>query len=298
MTSKQIEIFLAVGHYNSFTLAADALYVSQPTVSRQISLLEEELGVDLFIRGNNYVHMTSEGMILLNAFQKMKQIFDKELLSAKAVRKGHMGNLTLGFISDMDIPEFFLQGIDLFRKKYPGVTVNYVCSPQKSFVEDLHNHTLDLILGHEIEFRTYSNLLSEHITNTQMGIYYGVRHPLAQKPDLSVSDFKDEKVWTFHLADTDERRSMIKQVTDFYGIPEFHIELIDSTNEIMFHLRLGEGICIMDSLVLNELPRDIRILPFDPLISTVDISLFWDKDNLNPCIPLFISALKKCIPDV
>ena len=51
---KRQEIFLAVGQHSSFTLAADALYLSQPTVSRQISLLEEELDVTLFVRGNNY----------------------------------------------------------------------------------------------------------------------------------------------------------------------------------------------------------------------------------------------------
>ncbi len=294
MTSRQIEIFLTVGQYGSFTLAADALYLSQPTVSRQIALLEEELEVDLFIRGNNHVHMTPEGMILTNAFRKMKHIFDKEMITAKAVKKGHLGHLTVGFISDMDIPDFFLRGIDLFRKKYPGVTVDYLCKPKTTFAEDLKDHTIDMILGHEMEFQTYSHLLSEHITDTQMGIYYGTRHPLARKPDLSIADFKDETIWTIRIADTAERRNMIKKVTDFYGIPEFRIELMDSTNEIMFRLRLGEGACIMDSFVLNELPQDIRILPFDSRISTVHISLFWDRENLNPCIPQFTGILKKC----
>ena len=137
MTSRQIEIFLAVGQHSSFTLAADALYLSQPTVSRQISLLEEELDVTLFVRGNNYVRMTPEGMVLTNAFRKMKHIFDKEMKTAKAVKEGHMGSLTVGFISDMDIPDFFLRGIDLFRKKYPGVTVDYVCKPKTNFAQDL-----------------------------------------------------------------------------------------------------------------------------------------------------------------
>lgn len=295
MTSRQIEIFLAVGQHSSFTLAADALYLSQPTVSRQISLLEEELDVTLFVRGNNYVRMTPEGMVLTNAFRKMKHIFDKEMKTAKAVKEGHMGSLTVGFISDMDIPDFFLRGIDLFRKKYPGVTVDYVGKPKTNFAQDLCSHTIDMILGHEMEFQTYPNLLSEHIADTQMGIYYGARHTLANKTDLSVADFKDETIWTIRIADTPERRNMIKKVTDFYGIPEFRIQLTDSTNEIMFHLRLGEGACIMDSFVLNELPQDVRILPFDPQISTVHISLFWDKENLNPCIPQFADILKNVV---
>lgn len=70
MTTKQIEIFLEVSRQLNFTTAGEKLYMSQPTVSRQMQLLEHELGFPLFIRGNNFVRLTSEGLIMLSALKR------------------------------------------------------------------------------------------------------------------------------------------------------------------------------------------------------------------------------------
>ena len=64
MTSRQIQTFLTVAETLNFTEAAERLYSSQPSISRNISLLEEELGFKLFERGNNYVTLTQSGAIM------------------------------------------------------------------------------------------------------------------------------------------------------------------------------------------------------------------------------------------
>lgn len=88
MTTKQIEIFLEVSRQLNFTTAGEKLYMSQPTVSRQMQLLEHELGFPLFIRGNNFVRLTSEGLIMLSAFEKMLQIYESQKRVAECIHQG------------------------------------------------------------------------------------------------------------------------------------------------------------------------------------------------------------------
>ncbi len=295
MTSKQIEIFLSVAKFKNFTLAANALFMSQPTISRQISLLEEELGMELFVRGNNFLTITPQGEILERAFHKTQLMIDKEIATAHAVKNGHIGTLTVGFVSEMSIPDFLIEAIHQFRQKYPGVTVNYVCHPKTTFPEDLQNHLMDVLLTHNIGFSKFKTLDSTHILTTHFGIYYGARHPLANKPGLSFPDFQNDVDWTIDHSDTVERKNLHKKLTDFYNIPELTIKLAYSTNEILYQLRMGVGFSIMDSVVLKNPPSDMRILRVDPDLSKVELSLFWDRENANPCIPLFIPLLKNSV---
>ena len=76
MTTKQIDCFLSVASTLNFSRSAQELYASQSTVSRQISLLEDELGFRLFVRGNNYVRLTPSGITMLQCFSQIKRIRD------------------------------------------------------------------------------------------------------------------------------------------------------------------------------------------------------------------------------
>ena len=65
MTSRQLEYFLAVARYLNFTRAAEALYVSQTAITRQIQVLEEEVGAQLFFRTKKQVQLTAAGQVFL-----------------------------------------------------------------------------------------------------------------------------------------------------------------------------------------------------------------------------------------
>lgn len=297
MTTKQIEIFLEVSKYGNYTKAAEKLFMSQPTVSRQISLLEDELGLELFHRGNNFLVLTQEGECLQKTFEKMAKVFEKGYREAKEIRTGIKGHLTLGFISDMCFPEPFMKVVDQFKQKYPDIDIRYVCKSNMGTQEDWEKGAIDLVFAHNMEFGEIRGLKRMPVLTTNLAFYYGKRHPLAQKKDLSLLDFRDEKVWTIDIADTRERQRKIKSVTDFYGMPELSIRLAATTNEIMFHLLLGEGVCIMDPFVLKEIPEDIQILPVAEEVSKVQMSIFWYEANDNPCIPLFCDLMQQVISD-
>lgn len=294
LTSKQVEIYLEVAKTQNFTSAAEKLYVSKATLSRQMALLEEELGYELFSHVGNSIRLTPEGVILEKTFEKLRFVLNRGFQEMDDIRDGRQGHLVLGFTSDMSIPDIFLKAIDAFRKKYPGVDISYVAKPFTDYVRDMEDGAIDIILAHDIELSKYRNLEHQFVTEAKRGLYYGVRHPLANKQDLKVSDFAGEIHWASRYADTPEQRASLKQISDYYGMPEFSTRYLNTTNEIIFHLLLGDGFCIMDDIVLQSKPDDVLILPIEAELEPIQKSIYWDKDNINPCIPLFCEVMESC----
>ena len=88
MTIFQIQCFLNVAEYLNFTEAANHLFVAQSSLSRNVSNLEEELGMKLFVRTKKYVRLTSSGAIPYEEFSKLMK------LGEAAVQKARTGGLT------------------------------------------------------------------------------------------------------------------------------------------------------------------------------------------------------------
>lgn len=119
MNLKQLEYFSAVAEAKSISLAARNLHVAQPPISRQLALLEDELGVCLFLRTNKGVELTEAGRSLYrqsqNLFQDMRMIVD----SVRDINAGMRGLLKIGMIySNISIA---LQYLKEFRAQYPQV---------------------------------------------------------------------------------------------------------------------------------------------------------------------------------
>ena len=77
MELRVLNYFLAIAREENFTKAAQQLHITQPTLSRQIAQLEEELGVDLFVRSNHNIILTEDGMILKRRAQEILSLADK-----------------------------------------------------------------------------------------------------------------------------------------------------------------------------------------------------------------------------
>ena len=143
MNLKQLEYFSAVAEAKSISLAARNLHVAQPPISRQLALLEDELGVCLFLRTNKGVELTEAGRSLYrqsqNLFQDMRMIVD----SVRDINAGMRGLLKIGMIySNISIA---LQYLKEFRAQYPQVELYVRLGPPGDLLEDLNKGDLHLL---------------------------------------------------------------------------------------------------------------------------------------------------------
>jgi len=187
---RHIKYLLAVADHQNFTRAAEALHVSQPTLSQQIKQLEHTLGVELFDRSGRTVRLTDAG----SAYVHHARLALRDLQAAERavhdVRDLSRGNLRIAMT-----PTFtaYLIGplVHRFRTSYPGITVTVLETNQDRIEADLLADRLDLGIGFAgphaagIEARTL-------FTET-LGLVVGSGHPLgAATARVPVSELAGE----------------------------------------------------------------------------------------------------------
>lgn len=143
MNFKQLEYFAAVAEAKSISGAARELHVAQPPVSRQLALLEDELGVTLFLRTNKGVELTEAGQCL---YQQSRQMFQSLRTMADSVRDvdaGVRGQLKLGIIySDVQIATSLMQE---YHEKYPQVELYVRMGSPGDLLDDLSRGELHVL---------------------------------------------------------------------------------------------------------------------------------------------------------
>lgn len=120
MELRDIRYFLAVANSGSFTRASINLHISQPTISRQIKLLEEELGAQLLLRENNGISLTPAGLIFKQRCEQIVLSVDNAAKEAGAVKDEIVGTLSIGTGATMGSC-FLPPWIKQFHDSYPNV---------------------------------------------------------------------------------------------------------------------------------------------------------------------------------
>lgn len=178
MLLRHIRYFLAVAEQGNFTRAAEALHVSQPTLSQQIKQLEETLGTPLFDRSGRTVRLTDAGVAWMRYAQLALQDLDAGARAIHDVATLERGNLRLAMT-----PTFtaYLVGpvIDAFYRRYPGITLSIHEMTQDRIEALLAEDRLDL--GIAFGQAQLTDIEAEDLFRESLNMVVGSNHPLAQR---------------------------------------------------------------------------------------------------------------------
>jgi DNA-binding transcriptional LysR family regulator len=122
MELRHLRYFVAVAEALNFTKAATRLRLAQPALSRQVSDLEDELGVDLLRRTSHGVLLTAEGKLFLEEARAMLKRADESVTKVRALARGEFGKLQVGFVAPLDL-HILPRALAEFQKTTPGVSV-------------------------------------------------------------------------------------------------------------------------------------------------------------------------------
>ena len=124
MTVVQLECVLEAARQQNFSKAAVNLYLSQPTLSRHIQALEQELRVPIFDRTNKSVRLTEAGRALLPKLERMSIMFRTATAELHEIADHITGQLKIGVLATLWTDGAVRQAIQRFRQEYPEVTLN------------------------------------------------------------------------------------------------------------------------------------------------------------------------------
>lgn len=143
MEIRVLRYFLTVVREESITKASEVLHITQPTLSRQLSQMEEEIGVKLFHRGTRKISLTNEGILLRRRAEEILQLVDKtekELVEQEEQIEGKV-SIGCGEIASVQLlPELFRS----FREKYPRVSFDIFTATADLVKEQMDKGLLDL----------------------------------------------------------------------------------------------------------------------------------------------------------
>lgn len=289
MTLAQISYFMAVAKYQSFSKAAKHLYISQPAVSKQVSLLEDSLNLTLIDRRYGGAQLTEAGKMFYKFFRKAEDEFNKLSAEAHEIASGHTGNLRLGCLDGWDLSTFYPELRGLLAEKYPKLQLNLDGYNHIQAIEALRRQEIDIAITLEIALRGQPDVAMRNVTSAPVVMLISTLHPLAQKENLTLSDFKDDPFYVIApTAGTDNPMEQLAvNVCEAAGFTP-KIEHTPSSASVLMRLQNGIGAQITCAWTGACKMSLYRVITLD---QSLNISAAWLDNNSNPAKEVFINEL-------
>lgn len=283
MTLQQIQYYITVCKYKSFTKAGEELNISQPGISSAMKELERECRVALFERRNNSLYITDAGVLFLREAKKLQRQYEAMEAAVKTLSEGRE-YVRIG-LATMSGNNVYPKLRTAFQKKYPEIEIHSVEDTVDSLVQLLDQGEVDMICcasRNSLPKEGYEKL---NIRKSSLMFCVNLEHHLANEKEVTCELIAKEPL--IMLSDHYNQTKRLKRLFEERGIP---LHIIHYTNQAYTVLRF-----IRDGAAAGFLPSDIieddeKLVGFPiPGDQESMIAFFWKRDVFQ------FSAAKKFI---
>ncbi|UOQ45647.1 LysR family transcriptional regulator [Halobacillus salinarum] len=274
MDIHHLQYFIEVSRFNSFTKAADHLYVTQPTISKMIKNLETELGVELFDRSHRKLVLTDAGRVILEQAQIIDKAFKNlqtELDDLLGLQKGH---IRIGLPPIMDADQF-IRILGDFHHKYPNITFQLVEDGAKKIEENVNQEELDAgitVMPTQEEHFHYFSFMKE-----ELKLVVPPTHRLASRKQVKLEELEDEQFILFNkdfvindkITTSCKEAGFIPKVVSESSQWDFIGKMIAS----------NLGVSILPYSVSQLLKEEVCVIKVVKPTIEWDLALIWRKDH-------------------
>ncbi|MDF3001736.1 MAG: LysR family transcriptional regulator [Bacillota bacterium] len=290
VTMLQIDYFLAVAQYLSFTEAAKMLYTSQPSVSKQISILEKQLGTDLFYRTKRSVHLTPAGEVLLKELSGINEHIDQAIKTAKDSNLCQYSTINIGCLDALDTGIFLRQFVNKFKCEHKNINLNFERHSFKILREKLLNGSLDLIFTLSFEIDSTLGLKYKSIFKTHSSIIISKDDPLAEKSNVTVTDLKGRDFVMISREESPHGFDAVVRLCNGYGFSPRIVKQMPNIESILLCVESGVGVTILDSTIRLPNPGHFKLYTIEE--DSLDMLVAWRKENIKPSMLAFVDELQ------
>ncbi len=288
MEIRVLKYFLMIAREESITKAAERLHITQPTLSRQIAQMEEEVGVKLLDRSGRRVTLTPAGLLLRRRAEEMVALLDKtaqELSESEGELEGilHVAGGDLGATAD------FVALLKEFREIHPLVDIEYFSGISTDIIERMDRGLTDVgLLVNSYNFEKYEYLPIGRPRRN--GMFLPAADPLTEKETLTPKDLEGKTIFlTGRKNLNSEFRSW---AGDSYKKYDLGINVTLPNNKVVM-LQAGMGCFLASEGVLSCLDESqIVWRPLEP-VTEIHTFLAWRRNQpFSPVASEFIRFIK------
>ena len=286
MELRVLKYFLTVAREENITKAANLLHITQPTLSRQLMQLEEELGIKLFQRGRHNIMLTEEGMLLRRRAQEIVDLTEKTEKELVHGAETVSGEISIGCGETQNMKPL-CEMIAAFQEKYPEVVFHIYTAIADDVTERLENGVLDM------------GLLLEPV---EISRYHFVRMPLEEKWQVLMRKdcplAEKERIGPSDLAEMPliiaRRQSVRNLLENWFGNVAEKLRIVSTCNLSHINQSImvesGIGVALVMDFSCND--QTLCLRPLEPGIVSGCV-LVWKKNKVLPlALTRFIDYMK------
>ncbi len=291
MELRVLKYFLMTAREENITKAAGLLHITQPTLSRQLMQLEDELGVKLFSRSNHNIKLTEDGMLLRRRAQEIISLAEKTQEELSGNNGELAGEISVGCAETRNM-NFLSARIAAFRERNPLVRFAIYTANADDIKERIEKGLTDLGLMMEpVDISRYEFVRMP--AREQWAVMVKEDSPLAQKEFVTPQDLVGDPLMLVH------RRSVKNEIANWVGRYYDKLEIAAAYNLVlnavsMVQNGVGTAICF----VADNVFPGVKLIPLYPKLDTGAV-LAWKKEQpSSAALVQFVEEINKCISGI
>jgi LysR family transcriptional regulator, hca operon transcriptional activator len=291
---RHLRYFVAVAETGSLTVAAERrLHTSQPSLSRQIRDLEDEVGAALFSRSARGVELTAAGKAFLDHARLALAQVDAATEAARRAARPAKQVFALGFLTGQEMT-WLPRAMQVLRDELPNIDVTVSSHYSPDLADALARGKLDLAFlraepGFDLDYRV--------VHREKLIALMPSDHPLTARATIRPEDFVGE---SFVMASNKARvlydviDQYLKQ-SDVTVTPEHNVDNLAMAMSLVASTR---GLALMPEYANNLLPWSVVSRPLESEAPTIDLVIGYSRSNTSPVLKLFLSRAEELIAHV
>jgi DNA-binding transcriptional LysR family regulator len=297
MELRHLRYFVAVAEELNFTRAAEKLHLAQPSLTRQIHNLEEELGVRLLDRSRSQVSLTEEGKSFLIDAKRLVSLSLESMKAVQRFSRGESGQLNLGYLFKFNF-DLLPATLTTFYHNCPEMAVNLFDMPPAEQLRALEARKIDLGfvgLRPPPNSKNTSSLAWECVAHHDIVVVLPAHHPLAKKSSVERLDLKSLFFVTMAEETHPGSRDWLSGLCQQAGFTPRILQDVTLESGLMTFVAEGLGVTLAREQI-KKLPHPGVV--FRPLASAIkaDYWVAWHQENRSKALLQYIEIIKREAP--
>lgn len=289
MELRVLQYFLAVTREQSISGAAESLYLSQPTLSRQLKELEAELGKQLFVRGSRHITLTEEGMILRKRAEEIMELVRKAESEISQSDDIIAGDVTVG-TGETDGVRVLARAARSLREDCPHIHLHMISGDKEYVTESLDRGLIDFgVVFGDVDTTKYECMRIPY--NDVWGVMMRRDAPLAEKETISVGDLMDKPLIVSRQAFANA------EFRDYFPGGGENLNIVATYNllfngSLMVDEGIGYAICF-DNIINVTGESGLCFRPLEPRLEA-HMSVVWKKYQVfSKAVEKFLEKIRE-----
>ncbi len=294
MELRHLRYFIAVAETGSLTVAAERrLHTSQPSLSRQIRDLENQVGVELLSRSGRGVELTAAGKAFIDHARLALTQVDAAVEAARRAAQPAKQRFALGFLTGQEMT-WLPEAMHILRDELPNVDVTVSSDYSPDLAEGLARGKLDLALlraepGFDLTYRV--------VSQEPLVVLMPSDHPLTSREAIRPQELVGEPFIAMA-----NKAKVLRAVIDDYlersGVRIAPNQCVDNPAMVMSLVASTRGVTLIPAYVESLMPSSVVSRPLAGEVPTIDLAIGYSEANRSPILKLFLSRLDELIARV